>query len=59
MDYYRLSGDKAVTKKDALVIALKEWIDEAYENGRQTTLAPIELEEKITELSGGKLTRRA
>ena len=58
-DYYRLSGDKAVTKKDALVIALKEWIDEAYENGRQTTLAPHELEEKITELSGGKLTRRA
>ena len=57
-DYYRLSGEAAVTKKDALVIALKEWIDAAYENGRQTTLAPNELEEKITELSGGKLKRK-
>ncbi len=57
-DYYRLSADAAVTKKDALVLALKEWIDAAYENGRQTTLAPNELEEKITELSGGKLVRK-
>lgn len=51
---YRLSGDKAIDKKHPLVIALKEWVDKEYEDGRQTALSDIELENKITELSGGK-----
>ncbi len=51
---YRLSGEKAIDKKDPLVIALKEWVDKEYEDGRQTALSDIELENKITELSGGK-----
>lgn len=54
---YNLSGDKAVDKKSALVVSLKEWIDKEYEDGRQTTLATEELEEKIKELSGGSLVR--
>ena len=58
-DYYNLTGSRAITKKDALVVALKEWIDNAYEDGRQTTLSPHELEEKITELSGGALKKQA
>ena len=51
---YRLSGDKAIDKKHPLVIALKEWVDKEYEDGRQTALSDIELENKIAELSGGK-----
>jgi len=54
---YNLKGDNAVDKKSELVIKLKEWIDKEYEDGRQTTLSNEELEEKISELSGGKYDR--
>ncbi len=50
---YGLSGDKAVGKRDELVIKLKECIDAEYESGRQTALSTEELEKKIDELSGG------
>ena len=51
---YKLKGDKALDKKDPLVIALKEWVDAEYEEGRQTALSNGEIEKKIEELSGGK-----
>lgn len=54
---YRLSEAEAVDKRSPLVVALKEWIDREYEDGRQTTLSNMELEEKIEELSNGKLKR--
>ena len=54
---YRLSASEAIDKKDPLVIAVKEWIDAEYEDGRQTTLSTGELEEKIEELSGGRFRR--
>jgi len=44
---YRLVGEKAVNKKDPLVIALKEWVDAEYENGRQTSISNGELEDHI------------
>ena len=54
---YRLPESEAVSKHDALVVQLKEWIDHEYENGRQTMLTTHELEAKIEELSGGKFSR--
>jgi isopropylmalate/homocitrate/citramalate synthase len=54
---YRLSAAEAVDKRDPLVVALKAWIDEEYEAGRQTSISTGELEEKIEELSGGRLRR--
>ena len=54
---YRLSGSEVITKKDPLVIALKEWIDKEYEDGRQTSLSVGELEEKIETLSGNRFRR--
>ncbi len=56
---YKLSGDGAIDKKDPLVIAMKEWIDKEYEDGRQTSLSNMEIEEKIEQLAperfgGGK-----
>ena len=54
---YRLEADEAVDKKDDLVNAVKQWIDEEYADGRQTTLSNEELETKIEELSGGRLRR--
>jgi len=54
---YRLTGDKKVDKRDPLVVALKEWIDKEYEDGRQTVLSNKELETKIEELAPGRFTR--
>ena len=54
---YRLSANEAVDKRDPVVIALKEWIDKEYEDGRQTSLSVMELEEKIEALSGGRFKR--
>ena len=56
-DNYQLSASEALTKKSDVVIALKEWIDKEYEDGRQTSLSTGELEEKIEILSGGRLRR--
>ena len=38
-DNYDLTGDAAIAKNDPLVAQLKAWVDEEYENGRQSTLA--------------------
>ncbi len=54
---YRLKGDKAIDKKDPLVVLLKEWVDKEYEDGRQTALSNGEIESKIEELSGDRLKR--
>ncbi|MCQ2386249.1 MAG: 2-isopropylmalate synthase, partial [Clostridia bacterium] len=54
---YELPPSMQVDKKDPLVTALKEFIDREYEGGRQTTLSTVELEEKIEELSGGRLRK--
>ena len=50
---YNLKGEDQLSKRDPIVLTLKEWIDKEYEDGRQTALTPHELESKITELSGG------
>ena len=54
---YRLTASEAVDKRDPVVLALKEWIDKEYEDGRQTSLSTAELEEKIEELSGKRFVR--
>ncbi|MBR2848231.1 MAG: 2-isopropylmalate synthase [Clostridia bacterium] len=52
---YRLTDADKVDKRDPLVVAMKEWVDKEYEDGRLTILSNQELEEKIAELSGGRL----
>ena len=47
---YRLEGDEMMDKKSPLVIAMKEWVDSQYEDGRQIVLSDRELESKIREL---------
>ncbi len=54
---YRLVGDAALSKRDPLVIKVKEWVDAEYADGRQASLSEQELEEKVEELSGGKYKR--
>ena len=48
---YGLEGDKALDKRDPLVIAMKDWIDREYEDGRQTVMTDKELDEKLHELA--------
>ena len=52
--HYRLKDDAKLAKTDPLVIALKAWIDEEYEEGRQTVISHKEMEEKIGELAPGR-----
>ena len=51
---YRLTGDAELGKHDKLVEDMKEWVDAQYADGRTTALSTEELEDKISELSGGK-----
>ena len=51
---FRLDDEKKISKKDPLVIALKEWIDREYEDGRQTILSNKELESMIETLAPGR-----
>ena len=55
---YRLHGDDQVTKKDELVIRLKQWVDEEYAGGRTVSLSTDEIERKIEEISEGKFRRQ-
>ncbi len=42
--YYNLSGDEAFDKKHPVIVSIKKWVDEQYENGRVTVIADSELE---------------
>lgn len=55
---YHLSGDQQLSKHDPLVLALKDWVDEQYEDGRTTALGSEELEARIRELAGNRFTGR-
>lgn len=49
-EHFELPMEKQVDKKDPLVLELKEWIDELYENGRNTNISNREMRMKIKEL---------
>ena len=51
---YGLTGDAVVGKRDEIVIRMKEWVDQMYEDGRQTVLTNAELENQIELLAPGK-----
>ena len=52
--HYRLAEDKKVSKKDPIVTAMKDWIDQEYEDGRQTVMTDHELEEIVERLAPGQ-----
>ena len=45
--HYNLKGDDAVSKKDDIVIWIKDKVDAEYADGRQTAMATEELEELV------------
>jgi isopropylmalate/homocitrate/citramalate synthase len=56
--HFRLEEPDTVDKRDPLVIAIKDWIDQEYEDGRQTVMTDRELEEMIERLAPARFRRR-
>jgi isopropylmalate/homocitrate/citramalate synthase len=54
---YRLEGDEKLNKHSDLVTQMKAWVDQQYEEGRQTAMTDKELQEKIEELAPGRYAR--
>ena len=54
---YSLEGEDLLDKRSDLVVAMKEWVDLQYEEGRQTCMTDHELEEKIEQLAPGRYHR--
>ena len=56
--HFRLPEDKKVSKKDPIVLAMKDWIDQEYEDGRQNVMTDKELEEMLERLAPGSFRTR-
>jgi len=48
--YYSLKGEKAVDKKDPIVVKLKEMVDNEYAKGRTTIMSDGELESMVMQI---------
>jgi isopropylmalate/homocitrate/citramalate synthase len=46
--YYKLKGERRISKKDPRVQSIKKWVDEQYENGRTTSIRNSELRKIVT-----------
>ena len=55
--YYNLPDDQVVDKRDPLITAIKDWIDQEYEDGRQTVMTDHEMEEMIAHLAPGRFVK--
>ena len=49
--HYKLTGDEMVTKRDEVIVKMKEAIDELYAEGRITLMTDTELEELFVSIS--------
>ena len=55
---YRLKGDDKIEKNDPLVTQLKDWVDEQYEQDRQTMISHKEMEEQIALFAPGRFAQK-
>ena len=55
--HFRLEGEEIIDKRDPLVLAIKDWIDQEYEDGRQNVMTDRELEEMMERLAPGRFRR--
>ena len=51
---FHLEGDAVVDKRDPLIVAMKNWIDQEYEDERQTAMTDKELHEMVERLAPGR-----
>jgi isopropylmalate/homocitrate/citramalate synthase len=55
--HFRLEDEEMLDKRDPLVLAVKDWIDQEYEDGRQNVMTDRELEEMLERLAPGRFRR--
>ena len=55
---YGLEGDQMLDKRDILVLAMKETIDNEYEQGRQTAMTDKELENMVKTLAPDRFAKK-
>lgn len=49
--FFNLKGDDRVDKKDSVIQPLKEWVDQQYQNGRNTVIGDEELIEAMQKVA--------
>jgi isopropylmalate/homocitrate/citramalate synthase len=54
---YTMADGTPVDKRDPLIIGMKDWIDQEYEDARQTAMTDKELHEMVERLAPGRLRR--
>ena len=54
---YTQADGTPVDKRDPLIVAMKDWIDQEYEDERQTAMTDKELHEMVERLAPGRLCR--
>ena len=54
---YSLEGEQELSKNDPLIVSIKAWIDQQYEEGRQTVISHKEMEELIEEFAPGRIIK--
>ena len=54
---FRLKGDDEIQKHDPVVEMMKNWIDQEYEDGRQTVMTDKELDAMIERLAPGRFKK--
>ena len=55
--HFDLKGDKMIDKRDILVASIKEWVDNEYEQGRQSSISNSELYDKVEEFAPGRFDK--
>ena len=56
-NHYNLTGVDQLDKHNPVIEEIKSWVDEQYKDGRVSTLSDTELEDKLSEVTDGKLGR--
>ena len=54
---FRLTGEKEISKHDPVVEMMKNWIDQEYEDGRQTVMTDKELDAMVERLAPGRFKK--
>ena len=54
---FRLQGDDEIQKHDPVVEMMKNWIDQEYEDGRQTVMTDKELDAMVERLAPGRFKK--
>jgi len=55
--HFHLKNEEELDKRDPLVLAIKDWVDQEYEDGRQNVMTDRELEEMLERLAPGRFRR--